>query len=250
MSKNNKKPVLKFLLSMSIAGVFGGFLGVSMRMGRDVLKELLVNVKHIFIMLSPYVLLIVSSALLLISFIIFRDIKKKILQNGTENEELLETQELRISSCIGFTNIGLIICISLFAVSANGFFNIFPPYFILLFGPVFITVALLTVLFQRRMVEFEKQINPEKQGEVLSPDFQKNWIDSCDEHERQVTYQASYKVYTVNSIIFPIAIGACAMFSIQFPVGVLPSLLLGGMWLIQTVIYQKESRRLFFSGKK
>ena len=45
--------------------------------------------------------------------------------------------------------------------------------------------------------EEKKAINPEKQGNILDTDFNKVWMDSCDEYEKQMIWQCGFKAYNV-----------------------------------------------------
>ena len=47
-----------------------------------------------------------------------------------------------------------------------------------------IAVMVVTVIAQNRIVNFTKEINPEKKGSVYDLKFQKTWIASCDEAEQ------------------------------------------------------------------
>ncbi len=59
-----------------------------------------------------------------------------------------------------------------------------------------IAVMVVTVTAQNRIVNFTKEINPEKKGSVYDLKFQKTWIASCDEAEQLQIYRARRSVPT------------------------------------------------------
>ena len=58
--------------------------------------------------------------------------------------------------------------------------------------PVF-NLFLLLWHAQARYVKLLQKIHPEKKGDIASKDFHKQWLESCDEAEKE----AVYKVPTV-----------------------------------------------------
>ena len=49
---------------------------------------------------------------------------------------------------------------------------------------------------QQMTVDFQKIMNPEKQGSVYDLRFQKKWEESCDELEKFTIYRSAYKAYS------------------------------------------------------
>ena len=93
-------------------------------------------------------------------------------------------------------------------------------------------------------IRLVKNIYPKRKGDPLSIKFSEQWIDSCDELERRITYITSYK--TLNALRYVI-LGLFVLFmllGITFPIGVLPQLVLAAIWLFINVYTLVVSRKL------
>lgn len=55
---------------------------------------------------------------------------------------------------------------------------------------LFVVSLLGLVLAQQKIVDLTRKMNPEKQGSVYDPKFQKKWFESCDEAEQKQIGQA------------------------------------------------------------
>ena len=42
---------------------------------------------------------------------------------------------------------------------------------------------------QARYVKLLQKVHPEKKGDIASKDFHKQWLESCDEAEKDAVYQ-------------------------------------------------------------
>ena len=45
-----------------------------------------------------------------------------------------------------------------------------------------------------RYVKMVQAAHPEKRGDMNSKNFQKDWMASCDEAEKEMVYQSAYKL--------------------------------------------------------
>ncbi|MGL6219074.1 MAG: DUF3169 family protein [Lacrimispora sphenoides] len=59
----------------------------------------------------------------------------------------------------------------------------------------FIAAVICTIVTQQKIINFEKEINPEKRGSVFNQKFSKKWEKSCDEAERLSIYKSTYTSY-------------------------------------------------------
>ena len=60
---------------------------------------------------------------------------------------------------------------------------------------IFITIYVYLYFWQIRYVKLLQKTHPEKKGDPPSPKFQEQWLDSCDEAEKEVIYRSAYKAY-------------------------------------------------------
>lgn len=62
-----------------------------------------------------------------------------------------------------------------------------------------------------------------------------------DEQELQQVYRAAYKAYSSTTILYTILLVVLLLGELFFNIGITPILVLGIIWLTQTIIYQRES---------
>lgn len=117
-------------------------------------------------------------------------------------------------------------------------------------GPVLLVVGLMiAVIFaafamQGALVRATKRIYPEKRGNILDTRFQKEWFDSCDEAERQLIWQCGYQSMQATSRVILLFFILLVIFGLAADIGPLPMLMLGVIWLVQTLSYQLAALRL------
>lgn len=109
---------------------------------------------------------------------------------------------------------------------------------------IFLIACACAFVMEITYIRLVKNIYPKRKGDPLSIKFSEQWIDSCDELERKVTYITSYK--TLNALRYVI-LGLFVLFmllGITFPIGVLPQLVLAAIWLFINVYTLVVSRKL------
>ena len=114
---------------------------------------------------------------------------------------------------------------------------------ILWFVGYFVAVT-VTIITQQRVVNFEKIINPEKQGSVFELNFQKKWVNTCDEAERLNIYQSSFKAYKTVTMTCIILWLFCVLGMTMWDLGIMPVAIVTVIWLVQTTSYCMESIRI------
>ena len=104
----------------------------------------------------------------------------------------------------------------------------------------FVATTFWTLFWVSRVVYYQKQMNPEKKGNILSWNFDKEWLASCDEREQLRSLRAGYYAYYynqfINLIIFVILLCAANVYEMSN----LPFVILGVVWSAQTLIYWYE----------
>ena len=106
--------------------------------------------------------------------------------NG-EDEDTIDGAEEKLSWALLMSAAALLCDLFFFSVAvvhASG-----PMVMIAFIVEFFVGVGVATVL-QQKIVDLEKQINPEKRGSVYDMKFQKKWMESCDEAEQRQIGQA------------------------------------------------------------
>lgn len=87
-----------------------------------------------------------------------------------------------------------------------------------------------------KIVRYDKKMNPEKRGNYLSWSFNKEWLASCDEREKERLFQAAYHTCETSQFIYLGIWIALNLLSAVKDVGVMPFLILAVIWCSQILL--------------
>ena len=236
--KDNIKQILKvfipcFLLGILlgiVSGVFG-FENIIKNIMNGDLKEIIINS-------SPYILMIGGGILSIVSFVIVLYVKKKLNLNDDENilkmEKLLDwgfliSNLLLISNMILF---GVVTC----NIKSDLIFISIIIFFVYLF---------IASLCQIIIVNLIKLINPEKKGNLMDKQFQKEWLDSCDEAQKALIYEVSYKTFQFMNSFLAILLNTLIIINIiSNVIGIVPIIIVGLVYLVLILCYTYYAMKL------
>lgn len=121
-----------------------------------------------------------------------------------EDEDVWMQIDRRMSVILAVTNLSVTAAMTLMGIAVSGFVPLMEREMMVLAGfdlfggvPLMLAELALAVVFQRRVVNFYKEHNPEKRGSIYQVNFNKVWLESCDEAEKLFIYRAGYKAYRV-----------------------------------------------------
>lgn len=249
--------ILIFVGFCLLGGCVGLFIGTlaGNTAGFDLLP-LKAFVKNAFIYAAPVILIIVFAIVFIYSLTGYFKSKKAIAQWDGENEEYIDKVETKLGIIISILTIGLVLVYCLFSVCAYAqfflmtdeqFFNIFPLTALVYF--TFFTTIFYNTFMQRACVQLVKKINPEKKGDTLSVNFQKEWEQSMDEAQKLMLYEAGYRTFKVMNYVLTIAWLICTL-GIMFGMGLMPSLIVSFLWLTSTITYSVYGYKIEHKNKK
>ena len=110
---------------------------------------------------------------------------------------------------------------------------------------LFVVSLLGLVLAQQKIVDLTRKMNPEKQGSVYDPKFQKKWFESCDEAEQKQIGQAAYKAFRAVTGAGGLLWLVLILLSYAFQINILlPVFLVCALWMVLSVSYTLECIRL------
>lgn len=188
----------KFFLWLTLGALIGALLGLwayrlrTFFQAYDVLKllndRLMDNMVYLYI---GFTLIYLLS-----SFGLFYWARSHVKKQIQRDEDLIDDTGLSIS--LGWGTVGYFISLVMFVISVPRAYKLGPSLVKLSLGLIFLSIFLFFIL-QKKIVDFIKTYNPEKEGDVMDLNFNKKWIESSDERERQVQYQAGYKAYRLMS---------------------------------------------------
>lgn len=119
---------------------------------------------------------------------------------------------------------------------------------LLVIGLIFsagLTLSIILISFlQRQIVDIVKKIEPNKKGDVLDINFNKEWMNSCDELEKMIIYRSAYKSYKILNYAHSLGFTFVLLLSIKFDIGLLPMIIVGFFWILHQGVYHQEAKKL------
>lgn len=113
---------------------------------------------------------------------------------------------------------------------------------------IFLVCYIYDGFWQIRYVKLVQKAHPEKKGEVSSRKFQQQWLDSCDEAEKEVIYRSAYKSYICTGKTIPMLLLITMLGHLFFGTGIMAIITVALIWLVVTVPYLSSCVKL--KGKK
>lgn len=245
MSKKRKETGRKAgfaqtLLIACIGAVIGGGGKAVVGLYQDHIKTFQREGESWFMAYSPLLLIVFAVAACILCTVFVLSMRKACMHWEDKDEEEAEKMEKRQQRYQTFLGIFIaadavlsgIVIASLrgrigdkFALTAIGFF----------------LISGIWILFSwDKLIKYEKQINPEKRGNIFSWNFNKEWLASCDEREKLKLFQAAYYTHLSMQILYLVIFCVLILLSGIIRVGVLPFVILGAVWLFQLLSYQYQ----------
>jgi len=251
--KNNSYLRMGILLLCSavIGGVIGvvsfALLGTS---GGGIHEGFFVSTKIIQekMPLLLFVILLISVALEEFSLYKLKSVQKNLLRVQDEECDKLEYQAAKISSVGQMINIlsqALCVIILSFGYSFQYFTGSDANRKNFLYACIlFLICFVYSGFWQVRYVKAIQISHPEKKGDPSSLKFQKEWLQNCDEAEREVIYQSSYQTFLFFNKIIPVFLVVSMFGNLFFHTGVFAVTIVAVIWLMVTVSYLCSSLKI------
>lgn len=259
--KNKKRTVLKSVIAIVLifltAGALGFFVGSSSYKLEGLDFSLIKDIaKNALIYATPILFLLTVAFIAVFTLVTYFKSKKTFEKWDGEDEEVIEKAEKLVDTSVSVLTVGMIFTLTLygaFTYAMNSLMNreLFMDLFPITMGfqVLFVLDMVFTIVMQRACVELVKKINPEKKGEALSINFQKEWEGSMDEAQKLMTFEAGYKAYKFMNYAFIAAWGLCIMGSC-FGLGLAPTAIVSVLWLLMTVSYLVSGYKIQYKNKK
>ena len=169
--------------------------------------------------------------------------KREIEAWDGEDDERLDEFDRKLSIDVGIPTILMLLEMFFYGIGFYGMVQMEDKESII-FGVdliLFLGGTLYLLFHQRNVINFIKEMNPEKKGSIFDFRFNRKWFESCDEAENQKIGAASYAVFRCMQGVYLFSILALTLAGFFFPIGILPLTIVGFLWLAQTVIYTIKS---------
>lgn len=252
--KENKKIYIKFILLLAICSVAGYTVGTITNNMSVALETMLEYIKSAVIYIVPALFIGVNVMIPVIAFFIFRKAKKQADLWDGEDEEVIDRIENLLDIPMNISNLLIVFNYMFFSfmIEIIEFSGIKELTGQILFGITVVMFVLglgATFLLMKKAVDLLKKLNPEKRGNVFDMQFQKVWVDSCDEAQKLNIYKAAYKAYSMVNMTCIALWVVCILAQLAFHTGVFPVICVTTIWLVAILSYSIEVKKLEH-GKK
>lgn len=243
IKKANRRAMPKFLLIMAASMLAGGVAGFfCARYGLDRLAGGMKEAASFFgANVAPWLMLALVAILPAVCVPIDRGIEKRLAAWNGEDEGVDEAEKLSV--VIWLSQAVLIVSFFLLAAVYSGGFAIFDQQEGMFFLSIaaFFVIMIETVVLQQKCVDAVKRINPEKTASIYDMRFQRKWMDSCDEAEKLMIGRCAFKAYRATNLVCLILAVLLAICALVFDAGLLPSLVVCVIWIVNHTAYAKEA---------
>lgn len=245
--RSRRQTTMKFWVILVISALVGGIGGFLSQMYEKSIYEAAMDVRDWSISKATYIMIVVSIIILASALFYYFRAKRLVREWDQEDEEMFDIIDKTQGIALMITTTGSILTMIIFGLIMANIVNGELKNDIILDmvgAGVFIVINIAITFLQRKIVDETKKLRPEKQGDALEVNFRKTWVESCDEQERQKIYKAAYKAFTAGNVLYIILFIVLVIGQVVFHLGIAPMLVLGIIWLIQTVVYQLEAMKM------
>lgn len=245
MSKKRKETgrkmgIVQTLLVACIGAAIGGGGKMAAGMHEDSLRTFLDRSEGWFMDHSSWLLLLSSAAICILCTVFVLRMRKACSRCEEEDEveaERIEKMQQRYQSFMGLFIAVEAILSGVVIASLGGSQG--DSFTLAAIGTFFLSAVWILISWDR-LVKYEKQMNPEKKGNIFSWNFNKEWLQSCDEREKLKLFRAAYYTHLSMQILYLVIFCVLILLSGIVKVGVLPFVILGAVWMFQLLSYQYQ----------
>ena len=242
---DNRKALPKFFLIILASALLGGVLGFASAFAADAnIVERAGNfLSALLRVIAPWGIPVTSLVFLGLALHLYRKGKALCDTWDGEDEDTADAAEEHLSWVLFWTNLQMLLDFFFLSLCSLYVQNLWALGTVVFF---FLSAGIIMV-FQQKVVDLTRRLNPEKQGSVYDTNFKKKWIESCDENEQRQMGQAAMKSYSVLNVACPVIWCILLISGTFFETGILPSVVVLLLWGINSTTYLLEAIRL---GKK
>ncbi len=248
IKKEDYKRMPVFFIAMAVFAIGGSFFGYFLaskhelfEMSVDFFKE---NGK-LFSLCFAAAMYVFGTITAVISIVKYIKVKK-LWGTEKEREDNWDLIEDKVADLFGTVGRSIIICFFLHGASI---YNLFPNlrsvktetgfiaeiyeigFFLSLIGVVIFTA--LFFIIQRKSLEIEKLLNPEKNGSIFDFSFKKKWVSGFDEAEKKQVGIAAYKAYNIVNMTCTIMTVLLIIIGMFADITIVPLLCVAVIWIVQ-----------------
>lgn len=245
--EEDKKNQKKFIAVLIVAFFGGGLLGLFFSYGagnQEIMSRFAARMGDLLKAVSPYMILLTAVIAAAAEYLLYKMARRDYANWNKEKEEGIETIEgkLGLGLMIGGVETILFFLFTMIFLDdlTSGIKNENihgDALRILVYALGFFTMILSQPLGQQKIINFVKEMNPEKKGSVLDFKFQKKWLKSCDEAQKMAVYKAAYHSYMVTGKVYVILMLLNLAGITLWNWGIVPAVMIAIMWLTSVISY-------------
>lgn len=252
-NKENKKTTTlsKLILKMAAGTVVGAILGTtaavlfSLSNGNSFNQSVQALITAIQNMIFPGLLLITVLSIILqeIYYSRLKNICNRLADAEDEDFDELDYKEEKTGAVLMTSN--LLSYISGIILLAFGY-SIDYLHHIIALGSCFVFLICIFYdgIMQARYIKLLQKTHPEKKGDVSSMKFQQQWLESCDEAEKEVIYQSGYNAFSFTSKCLSFLLLLTMLSHLFFHTGILAIIVVGITQISLSLTYNKSCVKL------
>ena len=254
---SRKKPI--FFIVLVVLGILGGVGGYFMASQEEKMDAFLALFRDNSQIISIFftALLVISGLVFSISFVIRFNAVKKLWAKVDERDDNWDIIEGKLSSLATFLSCAIISLFFLYGCTVYNIrgnlrglddgIRILNILYDVAFVLSIVSMSVFNFVFfymQKKVVDFEKIINPEKKGSLYDFGFGKKWYEGFDEAEKKQVGIASYKAFLIVSKTCIGMIGVLIFLGMIADITILPLLCVCALWMVQVIAFGIESKRV------
>ena len=253
VKQENKKAMPKFILIFAVCLVGGLVLGfVTAWLDFESFGDALSAFGTFYATrLAGWLLCVCLAAEFAAGLPLYFSAKKQLAAWDGEDETVSEAIEEKLSVCIWITSMATVLGFLLVAGHLSGMMHggawVRPAHTFLGLG-AFLLILTGSTIFQQKLVDTTKKLNPEKHGSVYDTRFHEKWLASCDEAERAVIGQCALKAYQAVAFTCLALWTVFVMGGIYFDWGFLPVMPVCVIWGVNQSVYSYWAIKLSRPG--
>jgi hypothetical protein len=253
IKKSNGSILVTFIVIIIACFVVGFVVGILSKMFEDggVQEEIIAVIKNFISTSLPITFIIVSVLAILVPLVAYAKCNAmyKKLKTDMENDDLWDALEHKLNQPIILSNVFsmidlcLFFCLPLFGIAGVRDGVEFSE--IIIVGFVLSVIAsIVDILITKLTLDIEKNLNPQKEGNVLDLQFSKIWMSSCDEAERLIAYKAGYKAWSSTNATCITLIVVAFVCSVAFKTDALGMVFVFVIWFVNNLSYMLRAAKL------
>lgn len=241
----NRKAMPKFILTIVIALVVGGLIGVGIVFAEgDWTTAFASGIINGLTIAAPWLLFGMTLIHVLAIVILYRKAKAQLADmTDPDDEETLDQIEALLNTALLINTTCTILSYFCISIAFWRMEQMSAAAFLLSLAG-FVCAMIAMIVGQQKVVDLTKKLYPEKRGSVYDMKFAEKWYDSCDEAERAQICQSAFASYKATSMTCVILWLVLVLASMLFDIGLMSVAVVTIIWLVSSLSYSLKAIQL------